>query len=105
MNPRWWCRRVGQYVFFSLAGLVVGGAAGAWYQGELTVPEGWAGRRIALVAEYVNSFAVVYLDGKKVGEARFPAGEVDLPTACRPGRKQVLSLLVVALPLKGVLLS
>src|SRR5581483_725477 len=40
-----------------------------------------------------------------VGEVRFPAGEVDLSAACRPGGTHVLSLLVVALPLKGVLLS
>jgi beta-galactosidase len=83
----------------------LGGAAAAWYQRELTVPEGWAGRRIALRAEYVHSFAVVYLDGKKAGELRFPAAEVDLTAACRPGGKHVLSLLVVAMPLKGVLLS
>jgi len=81
------------------------GTTAAWYQRELTVPEGWAGRRITLSAEYVNSFAVVHIDGKKVGEVRFPAGEVDLTAACRPGGKHVLSLLVVALPLKGVLLS
>jgi hypothetical protein len=77
----------------------------AWYQREITIPEGWAGRRIALTLEYLNSFAVVYLNGKKVAEARFPAGEVDLTTACRPGGKHVLSLLVTAMPLKGVLLS
>jgi hypothetical protein len=77
----------------------------AWYQRELTVPEGWTGRRISLGVEYVNSFAVVYLDGKKRGEVRFPAGEVDLTAACRPGGKYILSLLVAALPLKGVLLS
>jgi beta-galactosidase/beta-glucuronidase len=81
------------------------GAIAAWYQRELTVPGAWAGRRIALGAEYVNSFAVVYVDGKKVGEVRFPAGEVDLTAACRPGNKHVLSLLVLALPLRGVLLS
>jgi hypothetical protein len=81
------------------------GTTAAWYQREVTVPREWNGRRIALEAEYVNSFAVVYIDGKKVGEVRFPAGEVDVTAACRPGRKQVLSLLVVALPLKGVLLS
>jgi hypothetical protein len=77
----------------------------AWYQREITVPKEWAGRRIALSAEYVNSFAVVYVDGKKAGEVRFPAGEVDLTAACRPGSKHALSLLVVAMPLKGVLLS
>jgi hypothetical protein len=81
------------------------GIAAAWYQRELTIPEGWAGHRIALWAEYVNSLAVVYVDGNKVGEIRFPAGEVDLTAACRPGSKHVLSLLVLALPLKGVLLS
>src|SRR6266542_3129789 len=63
------------------------GITAAWYQREITVPKEWAGRRIALAAEYVNSFAVVYLDGKKVGELRFPAGEVDLSAACRPGGK------------------
>jgi beta-galactosidase len=77
----------------------------AWYQRELTVPEDWAGRRITLAAEYVNSFAVVFVDGRKVGEIRFPGGEADLSAVCRPGGRQVLSLLVLALPLKGVLLS
>jgi hypothetical protein len=77
----------------------------AWYQREVTIPEGWTGRRIVLGAEYVNSFAVVYVDGKKAGEIHFPAGEADLSAACRPGGKHVLSLLVLALPLKGVLLS
>lgn len=77
----------------------------AWYQREMTIPEGWAGRRIALTAEYVNSFAVVYLDGKHAGEVRFPAGEVDFTSVCRPGASHVLSLLVLAMPLKGVLLS
>jgi hypothetical protein len=77
----------------------------AWYQREFTVPADWTGRRIALAAEYVNSFAVLFVDGKKAGDIRFPAGEVDLTTVCKPGSKHVLSLLVVALPLQGVLLS
>src|SRR5262245_13075844 len=77
----------------------------AWHQREITIPDTWAGRRIVLAAEYVNSFAQVYVDSKKVGEIRFPAGEVDLTTACRPGGKHLLSLHVVAMPLKGVLLS
>jgi hypothetical protein len=80
-------------------------ATAAWYQREITVPKDWAGRRIALSVEYVNSFAVVYVDGKKAGEAHFPAEDVDLTAVCKPGSKHVLSLLVHALPLKGVLLS
>ncbi|HMF13187.1 MAG TPA: hypothetical protein VKE94_12810, partial [Gemmataceae bacterium] len=77
----------------------------AWYQREFTVPTDWAGRRIALAAEYVNSLALVFVDGKKIGEIRFPAGEVELTGVCMPGSKHALSLLVVALPLQGVLLS
>ena len=53
----------------------------------------------------MNSYAIVFVDGKKAGEIRFPAGEVDLTALCRPGKTYVLSLLVVAMPLKGVLLS
>jgi hypothetical protein len=77
----------------------------AWYQRDFTVPADWTGRRIALAAEYVNSFAIVFVDGTKAGEIRFPAGEVDLTRVCKPGSKHALSLLVVALPLQGVLLS
>jgi hypothetical protein len=81
------------------------GWTAAWYQRDFTVPTDWAGHRIALSVEYVNSLAVVYVDGKQVGEAHFPAEDVDLTGVCKPGGKHVLSLLVVALPLKGVLLS
>ena len=77
----------------------------AWYQREIEIPADWAGRRIALSVEYLNSFAFVYVDGKKVGEVRFPAGEVDLTRVCSPGHKHLLSLYVAALPLKDVLLS
>jgi len=81
------------------------GVSAAWYRREIAVPREWAGRRIAVSTEYLNSFASVYVDGKKVGEMRFPSGEVDLTAACRPGGKHVLSILVVAMPLKGVMLS
>ena len=77
----------------------------AWYQVEVAVPEGWIGRRIALTTEFLNSFATVYVDGRKVGDMRFPAGEVDLTAVCRPGEKHVLSLLVLAMPLKAVMMS
>jgi hypothetical protein len=81
------------------------GLTAAWYQREFTVPDDWTGRRIALRVENVNSYAVVYVDGKKAGEIRFPSGEADLTAVCRPGGKHVLSLLVVAMPLKAVMLS
>ena len=57
----------------------------AWYQRTITIPRNWAGRRIALDVEYLNSYAAVYVDGRKVGEIRFPAGEVDLTAAVPSG--------------------
>ncbi len=77
----------------------------AWYEREITVPETWTGRHIAVSAEYLNSFAAVFVDGQKVGELHFPAGELDLTAVLPPGGRHRLSLLVVALPLKGVMLS
>jgi hypothetical protein len=79
--------------------------AAAWYQREIAIPKEWAGRRIALSAAYVNSLAAVWVDGTKVGEVRFPGGEIDLAAVCRPGATHLLSLRVVAMPLKEVLLS
>jgi len=77
----------------------------ALYERQITIPANWAGRRITLRIEYLNSYAAVYVDGAKAGEARFPGGEVDLASVCRPGGTHRLSLLVVAMPLKGVMLS
>jgi hypothetical protein len=77
----------------------------AWYEREITIPREWAGRRIVLSAEYVYSLAAVYVDGVKAGEMRYPAGEVDLSRACRPGRTHKLSVRVAALPLRAVMLS
>ncbi len=81
------------------------GVTSAWYEREIVVPQQWAGRRIALCAGYLNSYAMVYLDGAKVGEMRFPGGEVDLTGICHPGQRQMLSMLVVAMPLKAVMMS
>ena len=79
--------------------------AAAWYQREITIPEHWAGRRIVLSVEYLNSYATVYVDGKSAGDLRFPGGELDLSPFCDPGSHCLLTLHVAALPLKGVLLS
>lgn len=83
----------------------IGAVKMAWYQREFTVPTEWSGRRVSLTLEYLNSFALVWVDGQKAGQIHFPAGEIDLTTRCRPGQKHLLSLLVVAAPLKAVMLS
>ena len=77
----------------------------AWYEREISIPEDWTGRRIAVQADYVNSFADVYVDGKKLGELHFPGGEVEITAACRPGATHRLSLHVAAIPLNAVILS
>lgn len=81
------------------------GVSAAWYQRRFAVPDNWAGRRITVRAEYVNSFAAVDVDGKRAGDIHFPGGEVDITAACLSGTTHTLSLLVVAMPLKGVMLS
>ena len=83
----------------------LGSINAAWYQREFTVPREWAGRRIAASIEYLNSYAAVFVDGNKAGEIRFPAGDLDLTSHCQPGATHLLSVLVVALPLKGIMLS
>jgi len=77
----------------------------AWYQREIQIPQGWGGRRIVVSANYLNSYAVVYLDGRKLGELYFPGGELDITSACRPNAHHVLSLRVVAMPLASVVMS
>jgi beta-galactosidase len=77
----------------------------AWQQREIAIPEDWSSRRVALSADYLNSFAAVYVDGKKAGELHFPGGEVELTPHVVPGKTHLLSLHIVAMPLKGVLLS
>jgi len=81
------------------------GVRSAWYQRTVNIPPDWAGRRISLAVEYLNSYAEVYLDGKKAGVTRFPGGQVDLSTFVRPGQTYVLSLLVISMPLKEVMES
>jgi len=77
----------------------------AWYERTITIPGNWSGRRITLDLEYLNSFAAVYIDGKPVGELRFPAGSLDLSAAVRPGATHLLTLQVVAMPLRAVMES
>ncbi len=89
----------------SWQGRRMGSLSAAWYQREIAIPDSWAGRRIALRAECLNSLATVFVDGKAAGEIRFPGGELDLGKVCQPGGKHVLSMLVVAAPLKAVMMS
>lgn len=83
----------------------LGDVTAAWYQRRIAVPAAWTGRRIVIRAEYVNSIAIVYIDSTKAGEIRFPAGELDVTALCRPGQSHLLSIRVLALPLKATMMS
>ncbi|MDB6038896.1 MAG: Beta-galactosidase [Verrucomicrobiales bacterium] len=82
-----------------------GEVSSAWYEREFAIPENWTGRRISLRVEYLNSFASIFVDGAKAGELRFPGGDLDISSACTQGGTHRITLLVAALPLKGVMLS
>lgn len=84
----------------------------AWYQREITIPQEWVGRRISIAVEYLNSLATLSIDGKeltrdgkKAGKIPYPGGEVDITAYCRPGQRHVLSALVFATPMAGVMLD
>lgn len=81
------------------------GVTAAWYEREIEIPSSWAGRRITLDVEYLNSFASVFVDGEKLGVIRFPAGGLELTSVCAPGSRHRLSLLVAAMPLEAVRMS
>src|SRR6185436_7051515 len=83
----------------------LGAVSAAWYQREFSIPKEWAGRKIVLQASYLNSFATVFIDGKKTGHLYFPAGDLDITAACANGEKHVVSMLVVAIPLNTVMKS
>lgn len=84
----------------------------AWYQREIMIPQEWTGRRISVTVEYLNSLATLYIDGKeltvhgtKAGKIPYPGGEVDITAYCRPGEKHIVSALVFATPMAGVMLD
>jgi len=54
----------------------LGDITAAWYEREITIPTHWAGRHIVACIEYLNSYAVVYVDGRRAGETRFPGAVV-----------------------------
>ncbi len=89
----------------SWKGVNMGALTTAWYQREFTVPRGWEGRRITLAGAYVNSLAIVFVDGERAGHISFPSGEVELTDKLKPGETHTLSIQLVALPLSGVIAS
>ena len=80
--------------------------AETWYRREFVIePAEFAGRAALLSFDLVQTRAVVYLDGRRVGEVGFPYGEVDLTPYIRAGERQMLSVKVTAYPLNATTLD
>ena len=69
---------------------------GAWYMRKFRMPAAAKGRRVALWFDVVNTFADVYVDGRKAGGAVFPGGAVDITPLVRPGEEQTVLVKVKA---------
>ena len=65
------------------------GLTAAWYQREITVPGDWGDRRIALRAEFVNSYAVAFVDGKRRARSDSPPAKWTSPRCA--GRETLTS--------------
>ena len=70
-----------------------------WYQREIDIPVSWLGRDIFIDINWLQSVANVYLGGTLVGNVQYPGGKANITSGCTPGKKQVLSICVAALPL------
>jgi len=68
----------------------------AWYEREISVPAEWAGRRVVLDCKRISTDALVYVDGKRAGQLKWPGGELDITAFCTPGKTARLTMLVEA---------
>ncbi|MBN1670131.1 MAG: hypothetical protein JXR37_03815 [Kiritimatiellae bacterium] len=71
-----------------------GGMDRAWYKRSFEAPAIWAGRRISLEFRMVRRGAHVWIDGQEAGSPDGPGGRLDITALARPGKRQVLSMLV-----------
>ena len=68
----------------------------AWYQRRVKIPDRWAGRAVILSLQRVSTDAIVYVNGTKCGGISWPAGEVDISKAVKPGENATLWVQVIA---------
>lgn len=68
----------------------------AWYERTIKVPAGWAGRAVIVELQRVSTDALVYANGTECGRVSWPAGEVDISRAVKPGEEATLRILVAA---------
>lgn len=56
----------------------------------IEIPAAWSSGRISLDFERINGNAIIFLDGKRIGERLGPYGEIDITEFAAPGKKQEL---------------
>jgi hypothetical protein len=69
-----------------------------WYRRTVEIPAGWRGRRIVLGIDMPQTQAGVLVDGRLVGQVRWPSGRVDLTAVVHPGKPAAIALWTTALP-------
>lgn len=65
-----------------------------WYRQTVDVPASWAGRRVIADFRRVEGDAIVFVNGKRVGELLRPGGEIDLGDAVTAGQPNALTVFV-----------
>ena len=65
-----------------------------WYEQEVAIPADWRGRRVVANFTLVQGDAIVFLNGKRVGELLRPGGEIDLSAQVAWGGTNVLRVFV-----------
>ena len=68
------------------------------YERTVAVPPAWAGRKVLLDLQLVQSCAKVSVDGVFAGDIYYPGGRLDLTGKLVPGRSHGLRLDVIAKP-------
>jgi len=61
-----------------------------WYEREVSVPDHWRGSRIVLGFDEIDLDAIVFVDGKRIGEVLRPEGDLDLTQHMNPGQHVLL---------------
>jgi beta-galactosidase len=67
-----------------------------WYQRQVKIPGHWAGRAVILGLQRVSTDASVYVNGTNCGGISWPAGELDISKAIKPGADAILCIQVQA---------
>ena len=61
-----------------------------WHEQSFSIPSDAAGKKLALDFARIEGDAIVFLNGKKVGELLRPGGEIEVTSEAKPGAENLL---------------